>query len=61
MKPPTSKDSKEGVKKKRQEIIVEIEQRVTLRRFGPPPGARYAECSGLIVFAAQAVAAGFID
>lgn len=62
MKRPASKDSKERIRKRRQEIIFETEQRVTLRRFGAPPVARCAECSGLMVFAAQAVAtSGLID
>jgi hypothetical protein len=44
-------------KKRRLEIVVETERRVTLRRFGPLPVARCEQCSGPMVFAEQAVAA----
>jgi hypothetical protein len=44
-------------RKRRLEIVVETERRVTLRRFGPLPSARCEQCSGLLVFVEQAVAA----
>jgi hypothetical protein len=43
--------------KRKLEIVVETERRITLRRFGPLPAARCEQCSGPMVFAEQAVAA----
>ena len=42
--------------KKRLEIVVETERRVTLSRFGPLPATRCALCSSPMVFAEQAIA-----
>jgi hypothetical protein len=44
-------------RKRRLELVVETERRVTLRRFGPLPVARCAQCSGPMVYAEQAAAA----
>lgn len=55
---PTPKHLRGLVKKKRRlEIVVETERRVTLKRFGSLPAARCEQCSGPMVFAEQAVAA----